>query len=100
MRRRCCAPRASPAAPMAGEPPTGDALAVAPPLIGRARELEAVRAALAEDHDRLVTLTGPGGIGKTRLALEVIGSLPPALAADVAFVDLAPVAHAAYVPSA
>ena len=86
--------------PMTGEPPAGDEFAVPPPLIGRASELKAVRAALAEDHDRMVTLTGPAGIGKTRLALEVIGSLPPALAADVAFVDLAPVAHAAYVPSA
>jgi predicted ATPase/DNA-binding XRE family transcriptional regulator len=41
------------------------------PLLGRADELDAVTAALANPGVRLLTLTGPGGIGKTRLALEV-----------------------------
>ncbi|MEV2253832.1 BTAD domain-containing putative transcriptional regulator [Streptomyces sp. NPDC050147] len=40
-------------------------------LIGRSRSVAEVRAMLAEE--RLVTLTGPGGVGKTRLALEVAG---------------------------
>jgi predicted ATPase/transcriptional regulator with XRE-family HTH domain len=44
----------------------------APPtrLIGRKRELDAVMAALEDPEVRLVTLTGPGGVGKTRLALD------------------------------
>lgn len=80
------------------EPSPAATTAVAP-LIGRADELQAVHAALVEGNDRLVTLTGPGGIGKTRLALEVIATLPPAYTANVTFVDLAPITHAIYVPS-
>src|SRR5205085_654315 len=40
------------------------------PLVGRDAELDELGAALSRDDVRLVTLTGPGGIGKTRLALE------------------------------
>jgi predicted ATPase/class 3 adenylate cyclase len=40
------------------------------PLVGRTVELEALQALLADDGIRLVTLTGPGGSGKTRLALH------------------------------
>jgi predicted ATPase len=67
----------------------------ASPLVGRQIELAAV-AALVAGGDRLVTLTGPGGIGKTRLALEV------ARAADehATFVPLASVADASLVEGA
>src|SRR5262249_10273442 len=45
------------------------------PLIGREREAAAVRDRLTNPDVRLVTLTGPGGIGKTRLALHVVAEL-------------------------
>jgi predicted ATPase/class 3 adenylate cyclase/Tfp pilus assembly protein PilF len=41
------------------------------PLVGRDAELEAVRTLLLDENTRMVTLTGPGGTGKTRLALQV-----------------------------
>jgi predicted ATPase len=45
------------------------------PLIGREAELAFVRSALAQPDLRFLTLTGPGGIGKTRLALELVAEL-------------------------
>jgi hypothetical protein len=52
-------------------------------------EVEAVRGLLLEEGVRLVTLVGPGGVGKTRLALEVAAGLRDAFPDGVCFVPLA-----------
>jgi predicted ATPase/DNA-binding winged helix-turn-helix (wHTH) protein len=67
-------------------------------LIGRDDELEEVLN-LAAAH-RMVTLTGPGGIGKTRLALAVARQLPLQFADGVWLAELAPLADPALVPAA
>lgn len=59
------------------------------PLIGREREVAAISAALADAHVRLQTLTGPGGIGKTRVAAEVCARLDAVTPGRVRFVSLA-----------
>ena len=65
----------------------------APPtlLVGREREAEAVGELLLRDGVRLVTLTGSGGVGKSRLALEVGARLAPSFEDGVRFVELASV---------
>jgi predicted ATPase/DNA-binding SARP family transcriptional activator len=69
------------------------------PLVGRERELVEA-AALLRDGARLVTLTGPGGIGKTRLGLELARVLEPELSDGAVLVRLATVLDAAVVPDA
>jgi predicted ATPase/serine/threonine protein kinase len=61
------------------------------PLVGRAVETAAVTATLLKPDVRLMTLSGPGGTGKTRLAIQVAGDLASAFDGGVAFVNLAPI---------
>ncbi len=67
-------------------------------FIGREREIEQVKAALRER--RLVTLTGPGGCGKTRLALEVAAGVSDEFEDGVWLVELASLSDPLLVPRA
>lgn len=67
-----------------------------PDLIGRERDLEALGQILRQGA-RIVTLTGPGGVGKTSLALQLAADLSELYPDGVVFVPLAPVGDAALV---
>ncbi len=70
------------------------------PFIGREREVQEVRQRLLDPAVRLVTLRGPGGMGKTRLAIEVAGHVLDEFSDGVWFVELAPISDSGLVGSA
>jgi predicted ATPase len=79
----------------AGGGPLAGALPVpATPLVGREQEAAALEGLVARDGVRLVTLTGPGGVGKSRLMIEAARRLGPGFADGVRFVELAAVSTA------
>ena len=85
-------------APSAVLPPA-NLPAAATNLVGRDRDAAAVQALLARADVRWVTLTGPGGVGKTRLATHVARTMTDAFAGATYFVPLAGVADADHLVS-
>jgi predicted ATPase/DNA-binding winged helix-turn-helix (wHTH) protein len=86
-------PMRSPAKPFQTNLP-----AAASELVGRTIAVQDLRALLSAY--RVVTLTGPGGIGKTRLALEVARGLFPSFQSDVRLVELVSLSDPGLVPTA
>ncbi|HEU0025866.1 MAG TPA: helix-turn-helix domain-containing protein [Ktedonobacterales bacterium] len=70
------------------------------PLVGRAGERAMAAAWAREGARRLLTLTGPGGVGKTHLALQIAADLAGAFPDGRFFVDLAPLGDAGQIPDA
>ena len=66
-------------------------------LVGREADLRALRGWLADPGARLITLLGPGGVGKTRLALELARGLVDERSSRVVFVPLAAAHEASFV---
>jgi predicted ATPase len=84
----------------APEPPASSLPMQDSALVGRKNQLANLQKLLRQDGVRLVTLTGPGGIGKSRLALQVAYELQTAFKDGVRWVDLTPLTDPALVPRA
>jgi predicted ATPase/serine/threonine protein kinase len=74
-------------------PTQGNLPAQLTPLIGREQEVASVCKLLQNQELRLLTLTGPGGVGKTRLGLKIAADLLDAFVDGVYFVPLASISH-------
>ncbi len=70
------------------------------PFVGREREIAELQALLADPGSRLITLVGPGGIGKSRLAFQVARAATGSFLDGVYFVPLSAVRSPTYVPLA
>src|SRR5680860_1228212 len=70
------------------------------PCIGREAEIGRILALLDNESTRLLTLTGPGGVGKTRLALEVSAAVEADFADGARFVPLASIRDPDLIPFA
>jgi predicted ATPase/DNA-binding NarL/FixJ family response regulator/Tfp pilus assembly protein PilF len=82
------------------KPPSTNLVLPRSPLIGRDHEVTIVQRLLLQEQVGLLTLTGPGGIGKTRLAMQVAATLLDHFVDGVYFVSLAPITDTALVISA
>jgi transcriptional regulator with XRE-family HTH domain len=69
-------------------------------LLGRDSDVQTLRDWLADPAARIITLIGPGGVGKTRLALELALAISEAGSSRVVFVSLAAIGDSAFVASA
>lgn len=76
------------AVPEAPVQPITETVAAAPPLIGRAAQRADIAARLLTPRVRLLTLTGPPGVGKTHLALQLAHDLGTSFAGGTYFIDL------------
>ena len=68
-------------------------------FVGRQRDVDTIRSILRERRDRLITLIGPGGVGKTRLAVASAAVAGDAFPAGVHFIDLTPLRDSSLVIS-
>ena len=100
-RRDAAAPEPAhpPARPFPAAPPAHDVPVPLTPLVGRERERERLVERVRDADVRLLTLTGPGGVGKTRLALAAAARLGADFPDGVRFVPLAGAAEPAVVLS-
>ena len=92
------APKPAPPPPIPTEPPARPAEFTRPALVGRDHELADLRRRVA--RNRLVTITGPSGIGKTHLALALADSLLTEFAGFVRIADFAPLTEDSRVEAA
>jgi predicted ATPase/transcriptional regulator with XRE-family HTH domain len=84
---------------VAGTPRPANLPAMPGPLLGRDGEMSALRNRLLRDRTRLLTLVGPPGIGKTRLAVELARDLAGEFEGGAFFVSLAPISDPELVPT-